>query len=346
MRAVDNAFMDVSVVIPTNGRPGKLAACLRSLSRQSPGAGRYEVLVGLDGPDTTAEVAAREAWGRRDGLAVVACPRAGYNAARNRLLGIARGRILLSLNDDVVADANLIERHLAAHAEPRDRPAIIVGSAPWRVHADDTLFDRLVRETGLIFFYDAMNTPEGLRDRGRDWGFRHCFGLNFSAPTEAVRAVGGFTAFPLAYGYDDVELAFRLRGEYGCPVLYRPEASVEHDHRYGPAEVLERETKLGRSAWHFAEERPAFARALFGRDIREELGYSREYVARERAGAERAERAFAELARAPASALPADVPRAVLEALSQQWVPAKRWRWRAGLVEASQAVDTTVSRAA
>lgn len=336
--------MDVSVVIPTYGRPGKLAACLRSLARQSPGAGRYEVLVGLDGPDPSAEAAAREAWGRHGGLAVVVCPREGYNAVRNRLLAIARGRLLLSLNDDVVADSSLIERHVAAHDEPRDRPAIIVGSAPWRVHADDTLFDRLVRETGLIFFYDAMNSPEGLRDRGRDWGFRHCFGLNFSAPTQAVRGVGGFTAFPLSYGYDDVELAFRLRGEFGCPVLYRPEARVEHDHRYGPVEVLERETKLGRSAWRFAEERPEFARALFGRDIREELAYSREFVERERGGAERAERAFVELARVPASALPMGVPRPVLEGLAQQWVPAKRWRWRAGLVEASR--SETVARAA
>jgi F0F1-type ATP synthase membrane subunit a len=32
----------------------------------------------------------------------------------------------------------------------------VVGDSPWKVHAGDTLFDRMVRETSLIFFYDQM----------------------------------------------------------------------------------------------------------------------------------------------------------------------------------------------
>jgi CheY-like chemotaxis protein len=36
--------------------------------------------------------------------------------------------------------------------------------------------------------------------------------------------VGGWTAFPLAYGYDDIEIAWRLRERFDTPVLYGVEA--------------------------------------------------------------------------------------------------------------------------
>src|SRR6185503_17009447 len=113
---------------------------------------------------------------------------------------------------------------------------------------------------------DQMDTPGALADPERDWGFRHCWGLNFSAPMQAVRAVGGFTAFPMAYGYDDIELAFRLQRRFEMPVLYRPGALAEHDHRYLPEDVLRRERQLGQAAWRFAGLNPEFARTVFGRD--------------------------------------------------------------------------------
>src|SRR5690606_7562160 len=134
--------------------------------------------------------------------------------------------------------------HVAAHEEADrelGRPAMVVGAAPWKVHAPDRLFDRLLRETSMVFFYDRMNTPEARADRWRDWGFRHAWGLNVSARTDLVRDAGGMSVFPTTYGYEDDELAFRLHERHGTPVLYRPEARARHDHRMDPADYLRRE---------------------------------------------------------------------------------------------------------
>ena len=336
--------MDLSVLIPTYQRPQKLRACIDGLARQSLPRDRFEVLVGLDGPDPLSESIAHEAAASRIDLRVITCTRQGYNAVRNTLLKHARGRYLIALNDDVLPSPALLETHLREQqaAESRKQPAIITGYSPWKLHENDTLFDRLVRETSLIFFYDQMlashSVPSCLRasvpSDDRDWGFRHCWGLNFSAPLAMVREVGGFTAIPLAYGYDDIEIAFRLQQRYRTPVLFRPEARAEHDHRYQPREVLDREFKLGQAAWHFASANPAFARAVFNRDIatREELAYSREFIQREQQAAERIEQSFLALNTIPAATIAGPHAPQLINMLYQQCQLLKRHTWRRGLL--------------
>src|SRR5688572_10525522 len=75
---------DVSILIPTHGRPRKLCACLEALAKQSADPARLEVFVGFDGEDEAGAAAARRAWAEAGGwegsLHLVQCARAGYNA--------------------------------------------------------------------------------------------------------------------------------------------------------------------------------------------------------------------------------------------------------------------------
>jgi glycosyltransferase involved in cell wall biosynthesis len=334
--------VDLSVVIPTHQRPGKLSGCLTHLAQQTLPADQYEVLVGLDGEDAPSHAAALAAWkaaGAASDLRVIACPREGLNATRNRVLKEARGRYLVSMNDDVLAAPEFLEAHLGAQrqAERSGRPAVICGYSPFRTFDGDTLFDRLVRETSMIFFYDRMLPAAD--DRGRDWGFRHCWGLNFSAPLAMIREVGAFIAIPLAYGYDDIELAYRLAQRFRTPVLFRPEARADHDHRYHPKEVLDREERLGRAAWEFAGLAPEFSLALFGRDIRakEELAYCRQFVAREAPIAEGLQNTFIAQTQVPSWAIRGEHAPALIHLLYQQHLLLKRWHWRRGILAAAEA---------
>jgi GT2 family glycosyltransferase len=331
--------------MPTHARPRKLCACLGALAQQTADPARYEVLVGFDGPDEAGAAAARDAWastGSRAELTLVHCPREGYNAARNRLLERASARIALSLNDDVIPAPGLVEAHARAQDEAAAKlggpGAVISGRSPWVIPERDTLFDRLIRETAMIFFAAELDAAAGAAaDRWRNWGFRHAWGLNMSAPLDLVRSAGGWTAFPLAYGYDDIELAWRLQ-QRGLPVLHRPEAEAAHDHRYLPRDVLARERKLGQSAWLFAQANPAFGRDLFGRDITsdDELDYARQFVAREARDAERLRQRFLSLAELPADVVGSGPhAAAALDALCQQHTLLKRWEWRSGLMAAS-----------
>ncbi len=338
--------MDVSVIIPTCGRPTKLAACVRGLADQSIEPGRYEVLVGIDGDEPAGratEAAARAAWRHDPGLLTVTpLSKRGQAAVRNELLTRARGRTLVFLNDDMIPHRELLAAHHAEQERQRraGTTALVIGSAPWVVHHPDRLFDRLVRETPMVFFYNRMD--EALRantaERDRDWGFRHAWLLNLSADAATTRKLGGFSVFPCTYGYEDDEFAFRAAEDLGARVLYRPEAGAHHDHRMDPGAYLEREYKLGYAACGFAGAAPQCAAAMFGRDVRSdgELSYCRDVLAREGTGVRRVWASFNGLAEIPADAIGGVHAREIVELVYQQHLPLKRFVWRAGLLDAAE----------
>lgn len=328
--------MHVSVLIPTFNRPAKAAACVSALAQQSLSPAEYEVLIGVDGPDTRTEEATRSAWKRPTNLTVLQLPKQGQASIRNQLLKQARGRTLVFLNDDMIPDRALLELHLRHQQsqEKSGRAALIVGDSPWSTHTPDSLFDRLIRETSMVFFYNVMKQAP---DPNRDWGFRHAWLLNLSAPAALVREAGGFTIFPSTYGYEDDELAYRLAQRFKTPVLYRPDAIATHDHRITPTEYLKREYNLGFAAWGFARTTPECAHAMFNRDItsREELNYSRAFVERESKTVQRLEESFLNLAEIPATGLGGDHAPALLNIIYEQHLVLKRYHWRRGLLAAA-----------
>jgi len=314
--------MDLSVLIPTFRRPDKLRRCLESLARQQTTA-RFEIIVGVDGGDG-APTSSDIPESIRSAVRVEQFPKIGYIAVRRRMLQSARGRVFLSLNDDVEAARDLVQRHIDAHASGL---RVIGGSATWKPVDSPTLFDQLVQQTNLIFFAPPSDRAPTYRD---------CYGLNMSLPTSLACDHGGFPDIIDAYGYDDIELAYRLI-KAGATLGLAPDAGVVHDHRYTPKDVLRREYLLGRSAWTYASANPEFARDLFGRDIRDrsELDHAERFLERERRDAVRLQSRFLALAEAPP--LP-DGPAVTptLAALADSWVLLKRYLWRQGLLAASR----------
>jgi len=325
-------MLRVSIAIPSRGPSDKLAACLESLGRQSQPPD--EILVGLDGgdDDDAQGVADRAPRSIAKRLSVLAFERQGYIPIRGALFARAPGDLLISLNDDVIADAGLVEAHAKRHAAS-DESVVVCGRSRWKPVEAPTLFDRLVERSPLIFF-----DPELARDAGGVLSHRYCYGLNFSARAEAIREVGGCVGPAFGYGYDDTELAFRLERRLGARVVDGEDAIVVHDHRYTPDSVMRREYELGRSALAYANLNPDFARDLFRREItsEHELQYARAYLERERRDALRVERSFIELAAMPAETW-GDPPRA-WHLLAEHWLVLKRYLWRWGLCDAADEI--------
>jgi len=327
--------LDLSVLIPTRGRPHKLRACCLALSRQTLDPTRFEVLVGVDGDATDERALARSVL---PGVRVFQLDHAGPASTRNHLLDQARGRVVLLLNDDVAPEAGCVEAHARSHEEldALGIRAMVLGDAPFAVPEHDTLFDRLIRETSMVFFYDRM-TGEHTADPMHDWGFRHAWTLNLSVARNESASVGDFDETLACACYEDLEWAWRLSRRRGLGVVFRPRARVVHDHRYTPHGYLEREGVLGREAYRLAESAPQCAREIFGRDIAdpEHIECVRAAVELDGPLIDRLAPSFEALAEIASDAIAGPHADRLVALLYEHHLPIKRWHWRRGLLGAA-----------
>ncbi|MFG0245866.1 MAG: glycosyltransferase family 2 protein [Phycisphaerales bacterium JB052] len=318
--------MDLSVLIPTHRRPEAIDRCLSHLASQRCDA-LFEVIVGLDGDQQdTPRPTIPESLVNKTRLV---CPgRVGLPRLRSQMMRGASGRIVLWLNDDAYPQPDLLAAHLQAHLDA-STPRVVAGHARWFPVEHPTLFDRLVQESDLVFFQQ----PPGSAPQPTT--YRHCFGLNVSFEREMALEVGGVAEVDEHYGYEDIELAWRL-ARAGAECVYESRALVEHDHRYRAVDVHRREYLLGRAAWAFAHANPDFAGDLFGRNLREpsvvesfltaiDLGWR---------DALRIERSFLSLG----DQGPESVDASMLPVLAEHWVLLKRLLWRWGVLDAQHGI--------
>jgi len=262
---------DISIVVPSCGRPDRLKTLLECLARQQCGPGEtFEVVVGLDGGGTVGrkddppypadgmEALFAEPWQTHRNwpfpIRVLPLPRVGISAAKNAAIAQATGCIVLLVNDDVEPAADFVHQHATAQSAGH---SIVLGASPWVRRPDQTLFDEALARTRMVFFY------EGLEARGL-YDFRHAWNLNLSVDRRLLEhQPGPFAEALRPCMYEDLELAYRLLGrEPG--VFYHPAARAAHRHRYDLRGYLEREVLLGVMAQELYRVNAVCARAVFG----------------------------------------------------------------------------------
>lgn len=305
-----------------------LTRCLRGLAVQE-GAPEFETIVSFDG-EAQADAAGVAVLGRELGLRLTVIEGAlkGVGAAKNRALDVATGELLVFLNDDVVPEKGLLAAHASMHEGADAPPVMAVGRSPIEKPRDATRFDALMSDTSAVFFYDRM---EGVA-ADHDFGFRHAWGLNLSVESARVRGVGRFVELDHPYGYEDIELAFRIVERWGARVVYARGAVAAHEHRMTPDGYLTRELGLGYCAPSLALRSGKCAQAIFGRDILDEgeIEADRAALRRDRASAMELTAWFRSLARERSVS-------STQTALDyERHLTLKRYCWRAGrLAQAS-----------
>jgi GT2 family glycosyltransferase len=231
---LDRRVPEVSVVVPTAGRPAAIVRLLEGLAAQTMAPDRFEVLVTDDGTDPPVAPALaalrlpfrlRCEWQRQRGPA----------AARNRALANARAPLLLILNDDAGPPRDLLERHVKAHAAS-PRPRAFLGGFDF---APDCLtpFAIAVTRMGVVFPFHEMK--HGAPNPGNF--FWTC---NVSVPRASVQQAGGFDESFDRPICEDVELGHRLE-KLGVPVFFLEDAACLHHHRVDVAWFVKRQIELG-----------------------------------------------------------------------------------------------------
>jgi peptidoglycan/xylan/chitin deacetylase (PgdA/CDA1 family) len=210
---------ELSVVILTReGRPSLLKT-LESLRHQTAEPGRFDIVVVTAGPREDTDrflrsFAERPEW-RTPELRSFALPQNGIAAFHGAGLRISRGRWVLFLDDDMIADQRLVSAHLTRQAASGPPGCVVIGrirpeSGPGALHAAHADWRQ---DTG-------QRPPTALA------GWNAFSSGNISLPRRAALRRGGFD--PAVTPGEDVDLDDlddRLQAS-GLRSVYAPEAAV------------------------------------------------------------------------------------------------------------------------
>ncbi|MDR7555985.1 MAG: glycosyltransferase family A protein [Armatimonadota bacterium] len=231
------AAPQLSVVIPARNAGATLHRAVRALQAQEAAPGTFEVVVvddgSMDGSCDSLEGMAGPAPVR-----VVRQPPRGRAAARNYGAREARGRVLLFLDADILATPGLVRAHLAHHA---GRPGLGVQG---RLATDPaSLATFFMRATHRVALDTTRRRREGLSPY-------HVVTRNFSVDAAAFHRAGGFDEAFRGYGWEDIELAYRLVRD-GVVLRYEPAALAYHHHVQTLDDLCEKMRQAGDGAVYF-----------------------------------------------------------------------------------------------
>lgn len=256
--------MQFSVVIPTFNRATVLKQTIEALARQDFDPDEFEVLVVDDGSqDDTPELL----HGLNDALPIrlqaFRQDNRKQGAARNLGARNAGGKHLLFLGDDIVPASDFLKSHRKTHLRYRDvhlpEKLVSVGYTRWPDSFQVTRFLRFIGEEGWQFGYGLIDDPE-------DLPFNFLYTSNVSLSRSFFLECGGFDEDFQEYGWEDIELGIRVKRAGGRIVLAR-DALAYHHHAMGLASFIERQKKVGYSAWKFYQKHPELSDFLNTRRI-------------------------------------------------------------------------------
>jgi glycosyltransferase involved in cell wall biosynthesis len=210
-----SASPQISVIIPTHNGGWVVRRAIEALAAQDAPPDRYEVVVVDDG-STDGSTDGMEALGGPAGLRVLRQPQRGRAAARNYGAAQARGQVLLFMDADMWAAPGLVSAHLAHYTQQRD----IGVQGRWKDHPD-SLTSMFMRARNVI--------PDTTIRRREGMSPYHVVTRNFSVDAAAFHRVGGFDEGFRGYGWEDIELGFRMVRN-GVTLRFEPTALGHHYH--------------------------------------------------------------------------------------------------------------------
>lgn len=237
--------MFLSAILCTYNRAHLLAQVLASLQRQTLAPEHFELVVVDDGSsDATTEVVNR--FSDRLPLRYLRQEHAGLAAAKNRGIAAACGGIVLFLDDDDVADADLLHQHLRTHVEYPQPHYAVLGHTALATEVAALPLMHYVTEVGCqLFCYPRI-------EDGAELDYTYFWGGRSSCKRAFLSAHGMFDP-RFAFGCEDIELGWRLRA-HGLRVIYNRQARSTMIRAIDFAGFCTRLIRQGRSQWVFSRQ--------------------------------------------------------------------------------------------
>lgn len=224
-----------SIVIPTYNRPERLANCLNAIAKTDYPSDRFEVILVDDGSKTPLDSVVTPL---QDKITVKLFRQvnAGPAAARNRGASEAKGEFLAFTDDDCQPLPDWLDRFAVSLATA---PQAMVGGKTINALADNP-FSTASQEL-IDYLYEYYNPAKGKK--------AFFASNNIAMAKLGFDRLGGFdVSFPLAAA-EDRDFCDRWEAKY--PMVYNPQAQINHYHNLTIKSFWRQHFGYGRGAFCF-----------------------------------------------------------------------------------------------
>ena len=241
----------ISVVIPTYNRLPILKLTLQAYEDQEDFGGFFEVIIVDDGSSDETWNYLAEYKSSRFSFSAHHQVNQGPAMARNLAISKAKGEYLVISGDDIIPSKDFLSKHYRAHQSALE--TIVLGKIVWHPLSNINSVMKHVDGVGAQqFSYYYMTN-------GMKLDFRHFYTSNISLNRRSIMKLENLfdTDFYL-YGYEDVELGYRLIGNRDI-ITYYEDIIGYHHHSYTLESFCKRQYCAGRMACIFKDKHPSIS---------------------------------------------------------------------------------------
>lgn len=247
--------MELSIIIPTHNRAPILEQCLERIFLNDFPKNKYEVIVVDDAStDNTQEICTK--WQKSENLTYLKQKKSGQGVARNKAIDLAKGKVLIFIGDDIFINKNFLREHYEYHDQYPQKNYAVLGLILWDPEINISEIMNWSTNSSQIFgkFGGHQFAFEKLT-HNKEANYNFFYTSNISLK-KSILQDNKFDPWFDGYGWEDIELGYRLSKNYNLKIIYNSNAIAYHHHEIDLEQFKKRMYQIGKATHLFHHKHP------------------------------------------------------------------------------------------